>query len=57
MKYQVFDVVELKNRNKATILEVVNNNTYKVEIVNCDGISQGILKINENDVNKIIIKK
>ncbi len=57
MKYKVFDVVELKNKNKATILGIENNNIYKVEIVNCDGISQGMLEITESDINKIIIKK
>ena len=33
MKLKVFDVVKLKNGNKATIKEVLSSNFYKVEIV------------------------
>ena len=33
MRYKRFDVVELKNDNKATILDIKENNEYFVEIV------------------------
>ena len=56
MKLKVFDVVELKNGDKATIKEVLNNE-YKVEIVNDNGKLKGIQKIAEKDINKIIISK
>ncbi len=57
MSYKVFDVVELKNGDKATILDNKVNNTYKAEIVNENGISQGIKEIEETAIKKAIIKK
>lgn len=51
----VFDVVGLKNGYKATILES-NKDTYKVEIINNKGLSQGIKQINEKDIEKIIFQ-
>lgn len=57
MKYKVFDVVELKNKDKATILEVIDENKYKVEIVDNEGNSKGITETNKGDINKIIHKK
>ncbi len=56
MKLKIFDVVEMKDGNKATILEN-NKNIYKAEIVNNKGIMQGIKAINETNINKIIISK
>ena len=37
MKYKVFDVVKLKNSNKATILNIINKKKYFAEIVNESG--------------------
>ena len=34
MKYKIFDVVRLKNKNRATILNVIDKKKYFVEIVN-----------------------
>lgn len=57
MKYKVFDVIELKNRDKATILEVIDENKYKVEIVDNEGNSKCITEISKDDISKIIHKK
>lgn len=54
--YNVFDVVELNNGNKATILSN-EKSILKVEEVDNTGISQGIKEINEYDIKKIILKK
>lgn len=55
-KYNMFDVVELKNGNKATIM---NNESYnlKIEEVDNNGISQGIKYITENDIIKTLYAK
>lgn len=50
---EVFDVVELNNGNKATILEIINN-IYSVEIVDKKGTSLGYKKIPKEDIKKII---
>lgn len=56
MKLKVFEVVELLDGNKATILEN-NKNRYKAEIVNKHGESQGTKYITETDIKKILISK
>lgn len=56
MKLKIFDVVELQNGNKATILDN-NNNTYKAEIVDSEGINKGVENITEINIRKIIISK
>lgn len=56
MKYKVFDVLELMNGNKATIIEVFKNG-YRVEIVDKNGIRQEIKEISESDIKKSIISK
>lgn len=57
MKYfNIFDVVELKNGNKATILSN-EKNIIKVEEVDNKGISKGIIEIKEEDIRNIIFKK
>lgn len=55
-KLKVFDVVELNDGNNATILDN-QTYTYKAEIVNLKGESQGIKNITENDIEKILISK
>lgn len=57
MKINKFDVVELNDKNKATILDMQNNNMYLVEIVNDDGISLGTRTIEYQDISKVIFKK
>lgn len=56
MKIQKFNVVELKNRNRATSLQVLGNK-YLVEIVNAYGITIDKRIITENEINKVIYSK
>lgn len=56
MKINKFDVVELNDKNKATILDI-QDNKYLVEIVNDDGISLGTKTIEYQDISKVIFKK
>ena len=56
MKLKIFDVVELNDKNRATILNI-KDNEYLVEIVNSAGVSIGNRIITEKDINRIIIKK
>ena len=56
MKINKFDVVELNDKNKATILDI-QDNMYLVEIVNDDGISLGTRTIEYQDISKVIFKK
>lgn len=54
--YNMFDVVELNNGNKATII-TNDKSIIKVEEVNNKGISLGIKEITENDIKQIIFRK
>ncbi len=54
---RIFDVVELTDGNRATILKIINNNFYKVEIVNKNGVSKGIKEIQKSEIKKVIITK
>ncbi len=56
MKVKIFDVVELNDQNKATILSI-NTNEYLVEIVDKNGISQGTSYIKESDIKEVIFTK
>lgn len=56
MEYKVFDVVELKNNNLATILDKINN-TYKVEEIDSKAKIQKITEITDNDIKKIKYSK
>lgn len=55
-KLKVFDVVKLNDGNNATILD---NQTYsyKAEVVNLKGESQGIKNITENEIREILFSK
>ena len=53
MKLKKFDVVELKNNNRATILEM-KNNKYLAEIVDTNGITVDARNINQEDIKQII---
>ena len=56
MKIKLFDVVELKNNNKATILEI-NDNEYLVEIVDPNGITVDRRNISQDEIKQIIYTK
>lgn len=56
MNINVFDVVELNNGNKATILEI-NKKGYKVEIVDDKGTSLGTFQVDKDSIKKVIFKK
>ncbi len=56
MKIKKFNVVELKNGNRATILEVLGSK-YLTEIVNAYGITLDKKIITENEINKVIYSK
>lgn len=53
MKLKKFDVVELKNNNKATILET-KDNEYLAEIVDTKGTTVDTKNINQEDIKRII---
>ncbi len=57
MKIKQFDVVELKNRNKAVILEIYKRKKYYVEIVNDKGITIDKRIITDDEINDIIYSK
>ena len=56
MKFKKFEVVELVNGNKATILET-NNNQYYAEIVNDNGITIDNRAITEDEIKKVLVYK
>ena len=56
MNYNIFDVLELKNGNLATILQK-DKNIYKVEEVDSNGRQQNISYITENDILSLKYKK
>lgn len=53
MKIKIFDVVELQDKNKATILRI-ENDKYYAEVVNSDGMTLCFKYITLRDINKII---
>lgn len=56
MKFKVFDVVELNNGNKATIL-FADKEQYKAEIVTANGEAERIVDLEEKDIKRAIFKK
>lgn len=56
MKINRFDVVELNNKNKATIRSIQNDG-YLVEEVDLNGNSLGYKTITDSDISKIIYSK
>ena len=56
MKYKRFDVVELNNGNKATILDIKNRD-YHVEIVDSNGNRVDIKNITEDEISKVVFTK
>lgn len=57
MKITRFDVVEMKDSNKATILEVKGNNKYFAEIVNGRGKTIEKKQIELKQIKRILYKK
>ena len=57
MKINKFDVVELKDDNRAIIIEVKDKNTYFVEVVSAYGITLEKRDIQEGEIVKIIYSK
>ena len=56
MKLKKFEVVELVNGNKATILDT-NNNQYYAEIINDNGITIDNRAITEDEIKKVLVYK
>lgn len=56
MKIQRFNVVELKDKNRATILEI-KGKKYLAEIVNPYGITLGIKTVTKDEIQKVIYYK
>lgn len=57
MKINKFDVVELKDGNRATVVEVKDKNIYFAEVVNAYGITLEKRDIQEGEIVKIIYSK
>ncbi len=57
MKIKKFDVVEMKDSNRATILEVKGNNEYLAEIVNAYGLTVDKKEITNREISKILYPK
>ena len=57
MRYKRFDVVELKNDNKATILDIKENNEYFVEIVDSNGTTIGNKIITNSEIKRVVYSK
>lgn len=56
MKIKKFNVVELTDGNRATILNK-EKNCYLVEVVTPYGISLGNKLVSDKEINRIIFKK
>lgn len=56
MKVKVFDVVELNNGTKATVLEIIQGG-YNVEVVDKRGNSKGRKTISDKDIVSIIYQR
>ena len=57
MRYKRFDVVELKNDNKATVLDIKENNEYFVEIVDSNGTTIGNKIIINSEIKRVVYSK
>ena len=57
MKINRFDVVELNNGNRATILYIKDRQTYFADIVNAYGITVDRKEITENEISRVIFPK
>lgn len=57
MKIKRFDVVELNDGNRATIIDIKDKNGYFAEIVNAYGVTVNKRIITETEINKVIYSK
>lgn len=58
MKINKFDVVELKDKKRATILDIIKNkNQFIAEVVNAYGITLGKKVIATSDINRVVYSK
>lgn len=57
MKIKQFDVVELKDKNKAIIKKINKRNSYLVEVINEKGIKVGEKTIADIDINKMLYSR
>lgn len=57
MKIKKFDVVELKDKNKAVILEIYKRKQYYAEIVNDKGKTIDKKEITSKQIDKVIYRK
>ena len=56
MKYKQFDVVVLKNENRATILSIIDTK-YNVEIVNKKGKRIEMKLITDEEIDRLLFRK
>lgn len=56
MKYNQFDVVELNNSDRATII-AISDNEYKVDIVDENGKIKEVKNIKQDEIKNVIFKK
>lgn len=56
MKYKQFDVVVLKNENRATILSIIDTK-YNVEIVNKIGKRIEMKLITDEEIDRLLFRK
>ena len=57
MKYKLFDVVKTEDGHTATIIEILDNNKYKIRITDEVDSDKKIKIIREKEVESIIFKK
>ncbi len=57
MKIKQFDVVELRDKNKAIILEIYKRKKYYAEIVNAKGKTIDKTEITSKQIDKVIYRK
>ena len=57
MKYKLFDVVKTEDGHTATIIEILDNNKYKIRITDEVDSDKKIKIIREKEVESIIFRK
>ena len=57
MRYNKCDVIELKNGNKAIIINKNNRNQYIAKIINSNGVTIEKKAIKDKEISKILYKK
>lgn len=55
MQFKIFDVVELKEEKKATIMKI-DDNIITCEVIDKNGKNLGIKKVKKEDIIKIIYR-